>query len=217
MHIAHLDRLSGFLERLRRKERLLMVALGDSNTCNTNFTDGGKQWPELLHAKLKDLFATQTLLLVNAGVSGDSVEQALARFASDVARFRPELVIVCLGSNDANRLTDERFRAGMLQCLDQLDALGSAVLLRTPTPIMEYEPAPRHIWKGDFKLRDKVRLLREIAAERRLAFVDTYAIWCEAEAAGTLDMAPLMHDAVHTNAAGHRRVFEDLLPAFPAA
>jgi lysophospholipase L1-like esterase len=131
-----------------------------------------------------------------------------------VRRFGPDLAIVCLGSNDANGLSDEVFRDGLSRIIDQLDEMGTAILLRTPPPIMEVNPLPRHIWPDDERLQSKVAAVREVAAERELPFVDTYAIWHDAESARVLDMAMVMVDETHTNGAGHQRVAEELHPAF---
>lgn len=215
MHPSHYRRcaaLPAFVEALRRGERRWLCALGDSNTCNTHFTRGGKQWPELLHSALKDAAGTQTLMLANAGVSGDSVVEALARFDHDVARVRPDLTIVCLGSNDANRLDDAAFDAGLGTLVDRLLALGGQVLLRTPTPVWERKPS--RIWPGDDRLRAKVERIRALADARGLPLVDTYALWLEAEREAGLRIADIMADEVHTDALGHRLVFRQLLPAF---
>lgn len=143
-HYQRCESLPVFIDQLRGPARHWLCALGDSNTCNTQFTAGGKQWPELLHATLKDLAGTQTLMLANAGVSGDSVVEALARFDHDVARIRLALTILCLGSNDAKRLSDVEFDVGLNELLDRLATLGSQVLLRTPTPV--WERTPSRIW-----------------------------------------------------------------------
>lgn len=204
--------LQAFLGRVRAKVPTLLLALGDSNTNNTGFTAGAKQWPELLHSRIKDACASQSLLLVNAGVSGDAVTEAEARYATDVYRFRPELVILCLGSNDANRLSDDAFRDGLGRLLDRLDRDGARVLLRTPTPVWERQPS--RIWPDDVKLRTKVEIIRRLADERALPFVDTYAWWCDLETRGDLVMERLMTDEVHTNAAGHALVEAQLAYAF---
>ncbi|MBN8527417.1 MAG: SGNH/GDSL hydrolase family protein [Planctomycetes bacterium] len=206
------DRLPAFVDALRRGERRWLCCLGDSNTCNAQFTRGGKQWPELLHSALKEAAGTQTLMLANAGVSGDSVVEALARFDHDVARVRPDLTIVCLGSNDANRLDDAAFDAGLGAIIDHLLALGGEVVLRTPTPVWERKPS--RIWPGDDKLRAKVARIRAIAEARALPLIDTYALWHDAERDAGLRMADVMSDEVHTDALGHRLVFRQLLPAF---
>ena len=214
-HCYRTESLGAFLADLREGKRRVMICLGDSNTCNSNFTQGAKQWPELLHSALKDAAGSQGLVLVNAGVSGDSVVEALARFEHDVGRFRPDLCVLCMGSNDANRLTDAQFTEGLNELLDRLAGLGAGVLLRTPTPIMERTPL--RIWPGDDKLRAKVAIIRAVAEARHLPFVDTYALWSEAGQRGDLLIGPVMTDEVHTNNLGHRLVFRQLLPAFGLA
>jgi lysophospholipase L1-like esterase len=211
-HYRRCDPLLAFVDALRRKERRWLCTLGDSNTCNTQFTRGGKQWPELLHSALKEAAGTQTLMLANAGVSGDTVQEALARFDHDVARVRPDLTIVCLGSNDANRLDDAVFAAGLGDMVDRLRTLGGQVVLRTPTPVWERKPS--RIWPGDDKLQSKVACIRALADARDLPLIDTYALWQEAARRGELHIAEVMSDEVHTDAVGHRLVFRQLLPAF---
>jgi len=214
-HIERAETLAPFCERLQRKDHALLLALGDSNTCNTAFTHGAKQWPELLHSELRDRFGTQSVLLVNSGVSGDDCRNVLARLETDALRFRPQLTVLCLGAND-RRLTVEQFRSGMDGIIDRLEAAGSLVLLRTPTPIVEVEPPPKHLWTNDADLRERVAIIREIARLRALAFVDTYAQWWDFEAAGWLPVQSLMRDQVHSAALGHQLVCRGLLPAFGA-
>ncbi len=214
-HIFRSELLAPFCERLKRKEHSLILALGDSNTCNTTFTQGAKQWPELLHSELRDHFGTQAVLLVNSGVSGDCSKMVLERFETTALRFQPNLTILCLGPND-RRLTEAEFRANMTEIIERLQAAGSLVLLRTPTPIMEFKPEPKHLWRGDDDLRARIAIICELADRRGLPFVDTYAQWWAREESGFVPVGALMSDAVHTNALGHQEVCRGLLPAFGA-
>ncbi|MDX2110812.1 MAG: SGNH/GDSL hydrolase family protein [Verrucomicrobiota bacterium] len=206
--------LEQFIEALKNKQSLLLLALGDSNTDNTGFTGGAKQWPELLHTRLKQHYQTLRLLCLNAGISGDTVQKILARFETDVARFKPDCCILCIGSNDANQLTDEAFRIGLQEIISRLQAMDTLVILRTPTPIWERGKGYNRIWPDDLRLQAKVNIIRETAASANLPLVDTYKHWQDAAAAGTLDPHTLFTDEVHTNAAGHRLVYEELLPLF---
>jgi len=206
------ETLPHFVAALKRGERKWLCALGDSNTANTNFTNGGKQWAEHVHSALKDKAGTQTLMLANAGVSGDSVTEALARFDHDVARVRPDVTILCLGSNDANRLDDATFTTGLNALIDRLLDLHCTVILRTPTPV--WEKSPSRIWPGADKLQAKCAIIRHLAATREIPFIDTYTQWTDAEKRGELIMADLMTDEVHTNAAGHQLVARQVLAAF---
>lgn len=216
-HAWHLDRLEPFLRKLRGKSPALVVTLGDSNTCNAHYTAGAKQWPELLHAALKERFGYQDLLLVNAGICGDTILDGARRLERDVLRFRPDLTVVCFATNDAGRVDPATFRQELERVCRRLQTAGGAVLLRTTLPILERRPEPAHIWKADHDLQARLEQVRAVAREQGLAFFDTYAAWCEHEAAGRLDVGLLMADEVHSNAAGHRVVAEQLLQLFEAA
>lgn len=206
--------MAAFLIKLRAHTPALMVTLGDSNTCNADFSGGAKQWPELLHTGLKERFGYQELTLFNAGICGDTVLEALMRLDRDVLRFHPDLVIVCFATND-RKLDVSTFRRGLNDLCQRIEATGATVLLRTPLPIMELEPAPPHIWKNDGELRDRLDVVREVARTRQLPFVDNYTVWCELEDKGCLVIKDLMADTIHSNAAGHRLIFEQLLEYFP--
>lgn len=206
--------IADFLRRLQAGEHLLMLALGDSNTNNTGYTNGGKQWPEHLHSRLKDHYKTQKLLLLNSGVSGDTVEDVLARFDTDVARFRPDMTILCIGSNDANKLPLARYQEGLSELIKRLRVIGSRILLRTPTPIWQCDKGYSRIWPEDVKQQAVVEHIRAFAKAHDLPLVDTNQYWRDLEAAGKLPLWELMTDQVHTNAKGHRLVAEELFPAF---
>lgn len=213
-YYRYLSGLAPFRNLLQTRQTALMVALGDSNTDNTHFTQGGKQWPELLHADLKQRYQTLRLGLYNAGISGDCVVRAVDRFETDVARFHPQLVFIVLGSNDANRLSDEQFATGLDRLIERSRALGATVFLRTPPPIWQRDRGFDRIWPDDHKLAAKVALIRAAADRWQIPFVDTYGLWREAGEAGRLRMRELMTDEVHLNAAGHRLVARQLLAVF---
>lgn len=213
-YIYRSQQLKRFTEMLTHKEPCLLSAFGDSNTCNTNFTHGGKQWIEQLHSELRNHYNTQAVLLCNAGVSGNTILDGLKRFHTDVERFRPDCCIIAMGSNDAKRVSNVDFEAGLHRCIDRLEALGTSILVRTSTPVLEYEPKPGHIWQGATELCEKNAINLQVAEERNLAAVDVYRHWCDLEAAGELEIENVMHDAVHSNALGHALVFRSIAPVF---
>lgn len=212
----NLNKITPFLDSLRNGEHNLLLTLGDSLTCNAHFTGAYKGHPELLHSQLRIHYKTQKILLLNSGISGNTCGDVLARFDSDVSRFRPNLTLVCLGANDTKKSTPKEFEKNLNTIIDKLQELGSIVVLRSPTPIMEYEPKPEHIWKeeGDIKQKDIVEITRSIAEKRVLAFIDIYSIWKEMEESGMLHIGSLMHDEVHPNGAGHQLVCRNLAKAF---
>lgn len=192
------------LDRIRAKQTTVLVALGDSNTCNASFTAGGKQWPELLHSELRIHLASQRVLMVNAGICGDTALGAHHRLESDVLQFRPSLTFVTFGSNDIGQYSPAVFRDHLDHLVDHILESGSMVVLRTSPPVMERLPSPAHIWRANPKEDAAMDQVRSLAAGRGLPLVDHYAWWGALEQAGELQIGPLMHDEVHPNAPGHQ-------------
>ncbi len=216
-HCLNTGVLDPFLGKLREQRTAVLVALGDSITCNATFTAGYKQWPELLHTELRSQYGTQRVLSVNAGICGDTAAGALKRLDSDVLRFGPDLTIVSFGSNDAGRCGPETFRKALVELIERLRADGSTVLIRTPPPVMELEPSPPHIWTDDDAHWRLIDIAREEAMRLGLALVDIHRRWRDLEQAGALHIEHLMHDCVHPNEHGHRLIARQLAPAFGMA
>jgi len=75
-----------------------IVCLGDSLTAGANATivgkdDKSKSWPAFLQNKVN-------IPVINAGVSGNTTAQGLARVKKDVLSKNPRIVIILLGGND---------------------------------------------------------------------------------------------------------------------
>jgi acyl-CoA thioesterase-1 len=75
-----------------------IVCLGDSITAGYSATvvgkdDKSKSWPAFLQKKVN-------IPVINAGVSGDTTAQGLARVQEDVLSKNPRIVIIELGGND---------------------------------------------------------------------------------------------------------------------
>jgi lysophospholipase L1-like esterase len=87
-----------------------ILAVGDSNTLGWAGPDGAN-WPRDLDQELSAEGANVTV--INAGVWGYSSAQGLARLEESLV-YRPELVLISFGSNDAHRVSrsDREFAAG---------------------------------------------------------------------------------------------------------
>jgi len=78
-----------------------IVCLGDSLTAGYSATvvgkdDKSKAWPAFLQNKVN-------IPVINAGVSGDTTAQGLARVKKDVLSKNPRIVIIFLGGNDSGQ------------------------------------------------------------------------------------------------------------------
>jgi lysophospholipase L1-like esterase len=122
-----------------RDGALRIFAVGDSNTLGWAGPQGSN-WPASLQPELARLW--RAAVVVNAGVWGYSSYQGVRRLR-ECLRYRPDVVLVSFGSNDAQSVavSDEDFvtsggGAGSLGRLGRLGQLGLALRdrLRGPAP-----------------------------------------------------------------------------------
>ncbi len=118
-----------------------IVMLGDSLTA-------GYQLPPAaaLPAAVQRALADKGVVvrMVNAGVSGDTTADALARYQFSVADLHPDLLVVALGANDfLNGLPPETARTNLAAILDRAraDKLPAALMgIVVPRPAGEPDP-----------------------------------------------------------------------------
>lgn len=84
------------VDRLPFAPRAVVVGLGDS------ITDDLQSWLEILRHLLELRRGGDAIVVVNAGISGETTAQMLARFA-EVAAQQPVWVLCMAGTNDARR------------------------------------------------------------------------------------------------------------------
>jgi lysophospholipase L1-like esterase len=129
----------------------VVVALGDS------ITDDLVSWVEILRHCLA---GRDDVVLVNAGVSGDTTSDALRRLHGVVA-VAPDLVITMLGTNDCQRhgparqriVPVEATRANLQAIAGWLAGAGAALAWLTPPPVDEAALAAA-VGAREFAVRD---------------------------------------------------------------
>ncbi len=117
--------------------RPVIVAFGDSLSAGFG-AEPGKSFPDFLQ---KDLDAAGLKWrVVNAGVSGNTTTDGLARL-SEVLAYKPHVTIVEFGGNDGLRgLPIETTRANLEQIIQMLEGAGSKVVLAGMTLPPNYGP-----------------------------------------------------------------------------
>ncbi len=99
-----------------------VVCLGDSLTAGVGAVPG-EDVPSRLAVGLGRP-------VVNAGVSGDTVRDALGRIERDVLPHRPGIVVVCLGGNDFLRAgTPDAAAESLIAVISRLQDAGAMVIL----------------------------------------------------------------------------------------
>jgi lysophospholipase L1-like esterase len=77
-----------------------IVALGESTTFGLTCTAGGRPWPELLEAMIRDrLKLRRPVEVINAGTASYDIEHNLVRLPLDILPLKPDLIISYHGIN----------------------------------------------------------------------------------------------------------------------
>ena len=171
-----------------------IVAFGDSLTAGYG-VGPGESFPEQLEAALRA--RGQDVTVANAGVSGDTASDGLARLEWSVPA-EADIVIVELGSNDALRGIDPAVtRKALSEILAKLTGRGQSALLAGAL-------APPNL--GDAYAEKFNPIYPELAAEHG---VPLYRFFLDGVAADPKLNQP---DGMHPNAEGVAKIVEAMLP-----
>jgi len=171
-----------------------ILAFGDSLTAGFGLP-AEASFPARLEARLKAEGISAHV--VNAGVSGDTTTDGLARIDWALAD-KPDIVILALGANDALRGIDPRIvRANLDAIIEKIEATGAKLLLLGMR-------APRN-WGEDYE-RDFDKLYPELARAHR---VTLYPFFLEGVA---MDPKLNQPDGLHPNEAGVAVIVDRIAP-----
>jgi acyl-CoA thioesterase-1 len=122
-----------------------IIAFGDSLTAGYGAKEG-EDFPSRLAVALGSP-------VINAGVSGDTTEAALARVGEDVLARNPRIVLIGLGGNDfLRRAPIEETEKNLHSIIRQIHASGAAVILlgfRFPSLQANYESMYERVAKDE--------------------------------------------------------------------
>jgi acyl-CoA thioesterase-1 len=170
---ADLVRLDHPLRRTARKLAaglpITIVAVGSSSTAGAGATTPAMNYPSRLAVELKTLLPRATIKVVNRGVGGETANDMLARFDSQVIAEEPDVVIWQVGSNSV--LRDQPLApAGVLirEGVRRLKDAGADVILMNP------QYAPKVIAKHDAEFM--VDLISLAAKEANVDLFQRFAV-----------------------------------------
>lgn len=199
---------------------LAPVPLGDEETI-VFFGDSITQqnlYTAYIETFLTARFPHKRLLFWNAGIGGNKVDDALARFDRDVAPLKPTLVVVNFGMNDGKYVPpDATIREHYKQ---QLDALVAKILNSGARPVLCTPPAANRFFALYLEaynetLAGLAQAVKEVAEKHKQPVIDLFAGFRPfAEQAAPNPI--LIPDGVHPNEAGHLLLAAPALQAFGA-
>jgi acyl-CoA thioesterase-1 len=172
----------------------LVAFLGDSLTSGWKLGED-EAWPALIGRTLAE--QGRPIRVLNAGVSGDTSAQGLARLP-DVLAHEPDVLVVALGINDRDRGQRlEDTEAALRRILAEGRSAGVALLLVGVGN-------PRETWDIEYARRFE-QIYAGLAAEYKVALVPDLL----AGVAGHPEL--FFRDGLHPNAAGHSRLAKSVL------
>lgn len=196
------QRLNRLRSRLFKGDPTRIVCFGDSITGVYYHSGSQRAWCDMLGLALGKAYPIARLDMINAGISGHTTVQALARIDKDVIARQPHLVVVKFGMNDVARVPLEQFKTNMQAISRRCLATGAAVVLCTPNSVFENTARP------NAKLSAFSMAIRETARDLKLPLVDLFRDWQEQRKSNEIAWSLLMSDAIHPNMNGHRRIAE---------
>ena len=98
---------------LEAGEPVRVVCFGDSVTGVYYHTGSRRAYADMLAVALRRTYPRAVSVTINAGVSGNTTRDALARIDRDVLAHRPTLVTVMFGLNDMTRVPLDEYRKNL--------------------------------------------------------------------------------------------------------
>lgn len=212
-----------------RSELCTIVAFGDSITAIRGKLE---VYPTLIEEELTA--RGKRVRVVNAGIGGNTTEQAKARFEADVLAHKPHAVVVFFGANDAAvdvwktppatgpRVAREHYEANLREFCRELKRRGIKPILVAPSPFrwtpallkMYGRPPYRRDDPDGFNvlLAEYAESARKVAREQGVALADAYAAFQAYGRQPGQSVDNLLSDGMHPNAAGQLLLADLLLP-----
>lgn len=199
-----------------------LVLFGDSITAYGDYPDG---WVQLLRRSVREKFGRGDIKIINAGQGGDTVDDLHRRFFWRLWR-KPDVVVLCIGINDARRAASlgytaldlEEYRKGLSSLVSKLSSTGAQVVV--VSPIVSGERMRGHN-EMDEIIDAYASAAAHVAGEYGAVFVDARSQFFEHLASanlGSKGSGILTVDGLHLNKDGNAllaALIENTLVALP--
>lgn len=179
-----------------------VVCFGDSITGVYYHTGSRRAWTDMLGIALKKAWPAARVEMVNAGVSGHTTTNALARIDRDVLAKKPDLVAVMFGMNDVARIPPQEYERNLTTIADRCARAGATVVFCTPNSVVENPQRP------NARLAAYADIMKRVAAARGWPVADAFADYSALAKSDPSQWNLLMSESIHPNLNGHRRFAE---------
>lgn len=181
-----------------------IVCLGDSVTGVYYHTGGQRAYPEMLELALQSQQPDAAIRVINAGISGHTTADGLARLETDVLHHRPNVVTISFGLNDVTRVPADQFRTNLELLIDRCTTQKCQVVLCTPNAVIETSDRPIA------RIDEYSDIIRSVGREKSVPVCDQYRAGQRLMQRAPQTWRLTMSDAIHPNMDGHKRMAEEL-------
>jgi len=192
-----------------------IVLFGDSITAHGDRLDG---WVRILRGKLPGELRRPDVRVVNAGQGGNTVQDLHRRFFWRTWR-KPDVVVLCIGINDArfaanlgySDLDLQEYREGLQALVKKLQGTGAQVVVASPIVAGERRRGSNVL---DPVVDNYAWTAEEVAEEHGVPFLDLRSLFFDrllVENPTSKDYGVLTYDGIHLNAAGNALMAEAVL------
>ncbi len=189
------------------KRPVKVVCFGDSVTGVYYHTGGRRAYAKLVELGLSESYPRTQIEVINAGISGHTTRDALARIDKDVLAHKPDLVTVMFGLNDMTRVPLPEYRDNLKQIIKRCRDAGAEVLLCTPNSVYDSKSRPIK------KLEQYVTAVKQVAQMEQVPVADCYAAYESLRERDAFAWSSLMSDEIHPNLDGHKLIAEEIVQA----
>lgn len=180
--------------KLQSGGALTIVALGSSSTTGLGAFGSGTAFPDVMKRQLLRLHPSVRVNVINSGRIMDGLSDNIARIDSDVLRYKPDLVIWQIGTNDVVwRGIAARAQEMLHDSVRRMKAAGADVVLMD----LQYAPlvlvTNRHVRME--------RIIGDVAAEEGVGYFPRFLLMKRAIDAGVGGL--VAWDGLHNSATGY--------------
>jgi acyl-CoA thioesterase I len=191
---------------LAGKEAVTWVFTGDSITHGALHTLGWRSYPEHFAERVRWELQRRRDVVINTGISGDTIPGVSADLDWRVLQFKPAVVSLMFGMNDCATGPDGRdpFRTGLGTLVERVRAGGAIPVLNTPNTVYVAKSAGRE------DLPAYADIVREYAVANDVVLVDHWKHW-EAAKPDQESLLPWIQDqSIHPGVYGHREFAKEI-------
>jgi acyl-CoA thioesterase-1 len=180
--------------KLRSGATFRIVALGSSSTTGFGAFSKGTAFPDVMKGELLRLHPGLAIELINSGRIGEDLGDNIARIDGDVLRYKPDLVIWQIGTNDVVwRGIADNAQEMLADAVRRMKAAKTDVVLLD----LQYAPLVRLTSRSE----RMEKLITNVAAEQRVGHFPRFVLMKRAIDAGVSGL--VSWDGLHNSSEGY--------------